>query len=109
MSKRTYANETMLVRAIVEALRDRGCYVRKIHGGPMQHAGLPDLYVLFAGRSIWLEVKQPSGHTSKLQEIEIQRLRRAGAVACVVTSVREAITAIHTHRSSDQRKLRARL
>ncbi len=51
--------ETRLVQRIVEAIRREypRAWVQKIHGGPYQTAGIPDLFVVIAGRLLALEVK----------------------------------------------------
>lgn len=51
-------------------------------------SGVPDLLVCYRGFFVALEVKKPvGGKVSKLQQIELDRLRRAGARGGVVTSV----------------------
>lgn len=84
-------NEKAIVEKIVKALRAKGCWVTKLHGGPMQQAGLPDLLVVWQGRAIFLEVKKPGGEATKLQLHTIEKLREVGAVAAVVFSVDEAM------------------
>jgi hypothetical protein len=63
----------------------------KIHGGPFQAAGLPDLYGLVSYITFWIEVKRGRGKATALQLKTILDLRKAGAVADVVTSVEEAV------------------
>jgi len=65
--------------------------VIKLHGGPYQQAGLPDLLVVIRGRAVFLEVKRPGGALTPLQEHTIARLRAAGALAEVVRSADEAL------------------
>lgn len=84
-------SESQLVYRIIHALTSRGIYVRKIHGGPYQQAGLPDLWCCVAGRLVCFEVKVPPNRTTPIQDIELQHLRDAGAIACVATSVEEVI------------------
>lgn len=83
--------EANTVAAIRRALLDRGAFVVKLHGGAMQRAGLPDLLVVYAGRTLWLEVKQPGGRPTPLQAATIDAIRAAGGAAYVVTSVAEAL------------------
>ena len=62
----------------------------KLHGGPMQLAGLPDWLVILRGRPILIEVKAPDGVVSKLQEVRMNELRKAGAVVAVARTLDEA-------------------
>lgn len=82
--------ESAIVVRIVAALKKRGCFVIKLHGGPMQRSGLPDLLVLLDGRAVFLEVKRPGEQATPLQVHTLRLLRVVGAVAEVVTSVEEA-------------------
>lgn len=83
--------EANTVAAIRRALLDRGAFVVKLHGGAMQRAGLPDLVVIYRGRTYWFEVKQPGGRPTPLQAATIDAIRAAGGAAYVVTSVAEAL------------------
>lgn len=83
--------EANTVAAIRRALLDRGAFVVKLHGGPHQRAGLPDLVVIYRGRTYWFEVKQPGGRPTPLQAATIDAIRAAGGAAYVVTSVAEAL------------------
>lgn len=82
--------ESALMTKIKKTLEAMGLFVVKTHGGPMQMAGLPDLLVIKEGRAIWLEVKTDDGAVTKLQEIMLSRLRKAGCVAEVVRTVEDA-------------------
>lgn len=66
----------------------------KVHGGPFQPAGLPDLVGCVEGRYCGLEVKRPGERASPVQRATIARLKRAGAISGVVTSVAEAIATV---------------
>ena len=94
--------EAKLVAQIVTAIEKKypSAWVRKIHGGPYQHAGIPDLLVCVNGILVGLEAKalQPGeseGHARAratiIQTEEIKRLHEAGAMAGVVLSVEEAL------------------
>ncbi len=58
----------------------------KIHGGPHQQAGIPDLAICYFGLSVWLEVKALDGETTRLQEEVIQNIRATRGTAFVVRS-----------------------
>jgi len=73
--------ENALVRAV---LRLGGIAYKFTSPG---RRGVPDrLVVLPGGRVIFVEVKAPGGRLSKLQEIEIARLRTQGARVTVIWS-----------------------
>jgi len=59
----------------------------KVHGGPMQQAGVPDILVCKAGRFYAFEVKTRTGKTTVLQDRTILLINEAGGVAEVVRSV----------------------
>ena len=91
--------ETQLTRNIVKALqqcRAEGLPIWwfKVHGGPMQLPGVPDLCCVVNGRAVFLEVKTEKGIVSPRQSYEMKKIRDAGGVAVIVRSVEEAIQAI---------------
>ena len=83
--------ETLLVQRIIKALRHEGAFVLKVHGGPYQVAGVPDLLCCVRGRLIGLEVKVGSNNATPLQEKTMADIRAAGGIAAVVRSVEEAL------------------
>lgn len=57
----------------------------------MQQRGVPDLVCCVDGLFVAMEVKRPGvGRLTDLQALTIERIRDAGGVAEVVTSVEEA-------------------
>lgn len=91
------ASERSIVAAIVKALRTAypGIWISKTHGSQYSRAGIPDLLVCApGGRFVALEVKRPGKKPTKLQEIELAHLKRAGAVAAVVTNPGDAVKAL---------------
>lgn len=56
----------------------------KVHGGPYQKAGIPDLHITYEGRSAWIELKAPGAKASPLQESTIKKLRAAGSPVEVI-------------------------
>ncbi len=84
--------ETYLTNKIVRELRKLPrSKVVKIHGGPYQEAGLPDIYALIDGTSYWLEVKIAPNRPTPLQAKQLAELRAAGAVAEAVYSFDQAM------------------
>lgn len=105
-------NENGLVLQIVKAIKTKypEAWVFKVHGGPMQVAGIPDLLILVNGLLIGAEAKfqrpgeseaHARGRATPIQRNQIEKIRRAGGVADVVLSVEETLElierAIHQH------------
>lgn len=97
--------ETALTNRIRSTILDRwpSAWVFKVHGGPYQTVGVPDLLACIDGQLFGLEVKCPrpgetDGHArgratlSQLHQIDL--LNAAGAVAAVVLSPEEAVQVI---------------
>ena len=84
--------QTRIRRAILQHFP--GSWMVKIHGGPMQAAGIPDLIGCVEGRFVALEVKLPGGKhpVSPLQTQVLRQIKRAGGVARVVTSEEDALS-----------------
>lgn len=66
----------------------------KIHGGPYQESGLPDLIGCVNGFYFGLEVKIPGETPTKIQEAQLQDIQDNQGVAAVVTSPEEAISVV---------------
>lgn len=87
--------ETALVRRIRRELERRGAWTVKIHGGPMQESGIPDIVGCYRGRFLGLEVKRPDGdRPSGLQRYMIEKVTTAGGFACAVRTVEEALAVL---------------
>lgn len=83
--------EGALSLKIVKAMRARGAWAQKIHGGPHQTKGLPDIIAVYWGHGIGLEVKRPGRESTvtKLQAKTLRDIRAARGVSAVVTSVED--------------------
>ena len=87
--------ESKVTKAIMAYLKGRGVWCFKVAGGPMQQRGVPDIICSVNGAFVALEVKRPEvGRLTDLQALTIERIREAGGVAEVVTSVEEATVVI---------------
>lgn len=63
------------------------CYAEKV-AGDGRRSGKPDIDACLRGRALKLEAKRPKiGKPTKLQLANLDRWRKAGAVAEIVTSV----------------------
>ena len=82
--------ESSIQKKIKTFLELRGFKVYKIND--RFRSGIPDLYAIRAGKSIWIEVKRPGEQPTKLQQYEIDQLRDAGAAVTVARSVEDVQT-----------------
>ena len=62
----------------------------KVHGGPYQTAGIPDIVGCWKGRMFALEVKAQRGVATVLQTKTLEKIAEAGGVSGVVRSLDEA-------------------
>jgi hypothetical protein len=62
----------------------------KIHGGPYQRAGIPDLVIAHEGDVIFMEIKRRDGDLSPLQIHEAKKIRHAGIPVYCIRSIEEA-------------------
>lgn len=67
-----------------------GAFVFKVHGGPFQRAGLPDVLACVKGLYVAIEVKVPGETPTDLQKITIKDIKKAGGIAFSATSVKQA-------------------
>jgi hypothetical protein len=77
----------------MKALRLRGYFVFKVHGGPTMMSGLPDMIVCVNGKYVGLETKMPDkrANVSVVQRLIHGKIKAAGGVAEVVCSPHEAL------------------
>ena len=100
----------MLERDIVAAIKrylltlGDAVFFWKEHGGPYGCAGIPDIICCYKGRFIGLECKLPDGRLTELQERAIEKINRAGGIACRVESV-EDVKRVIKHADLKARKL----
>ena len=83
--------ETKLVEKIIDRLKAEGGFWVKIHGGPMQQTGIPDIVGCYKGKFIGIEVKIPGNKPSSLQTVVLKELEEAGAKCGVAYSIEEAL------------------
>mgnify|MGYP001571489768 CR=1 FL=1 len=73
--------EKLIVKKCKDFLENQGCVILKSHGGSFGTVFAPDLYGVCHGVSVWIEVKQPGKKPTRGQQLFLERLERAGAVA----------------------------
>jgi Holliday junction resolvase len=82
--------EKRVVKDILGYLRTMdSCFAWKEHGGMYSTAGIPDIICCLKGYFIAIEVKQPGNRLTKLQEITLRDIERAGGIGMVVHSLEE--------------------
>ena len=88
--------ESRLVARMLKALRAKGGFWFKVHGGPYQVAGIPDIIGCYHGRFVAIEAKIPGNLPTQLQWLTLEQLTAAGARAGVAYSVAQALTIAET-------------
>nr|DAN59966.1 MAG TPA: Nuclease [Caudoviricetes sp.] len=64
----------------------------KVHGGPFQKVGVPDIVACIKGKFVAIEVKRPNGGVvSKLQQVQMEQIKACGGVVGVARSLDEFI------------------
>jgi len=88
----TVKPESALTRRILKALRGRGGFWTKVHGGPYQATGLPDIIGVYEGRFYGMEVKLPKGgQPTARQALALRLIEAAGGVSGVVRGPTDAL------------------
>ncbi len=96
MSRRGENPETDItkqIRWILDLLKIRHF---KHFAGPLGERGIPDLICVIPpdGKSLYIEVKTPTGQVSDEQQAFLDKVRAAGAVAFVARSPHDVINAL---------------
>ena len=95
MAKKPETHLQQKIRAALKVRYPRSWWV-KFHGGMFSAAGVPDLLGCVNGKFFAFEVKCP-GKLRTLTPIQahvIDKLQRAGACACTITSIEEALAIV---------------
>lgn len=83
--------ETLLSEKILSRLRAEGGWWFKVHGGPFQITGIPDILGCWYGHFVGIELKVEGGKPSKKQLRTLSLLRAAGARAGIAYTVEQAL------------------
>lgn len=83
--------ETGLVVKMKDRLMAEGGWWVKIHGGPFQQAGIPDIIGCWKGRFIGIEAKMPGNGPSGIQKLTLTALEKSGARVGIAYTVKEAL------------------
>jgi hypothetical protein len=98
-------NESQLTGQIQKAIQTAypDSFNFKVHGGPYQLAGMPDLVACVKGLFIGLEIKHQKpgesetharGRVTTIQTIMLDKVKKAGGASSVVLSAAEALEVI---------------
>ena len=85
----------MLERDIVTAIKrylaslGSDVFFWKEHGSVYGPNGVPDIICCYKGRFLGLECKLPGGRLTELQKRALEKINRAGGIACRVESVED--------------------
>jgi len=79
--------ERNITKAIMNCLKGVGAWAVKLHGGPFQAAGMPDILCILHGKTMFFEVKTETGKLTKIQDHCHTLIRNAGGTVAVVRSV----------------------
>lgn len=94
-------NETTLKEKVMGWLRAQPeCWAFKVHGGPYQQAGLPDIVGCWAGRFFAIELKVNDNKATRLQAATIEKIRLTGGIAAVCRDVEEVKAIFETLRNT---------
>lgn len=104
-TRRAYTNETGLVHAIVASVLKKypDAFGFKVHGGPFQAVGIPDLLFCINGMMVGIEAKfQHAGESethareraTPIQRKRISEINHAGGIAGVALTPEEALDII---------------
>jgi Holliday junction resolvase len=81
--------EYRIVQNIKKLIRARGGWVVKIHGGPYQDSGTPDILACYKSRFISIEVKTARGVARPEQRIAQEAIYAAGGYALITHLIGE--------------------
>lgn len=79
--------EKNIENAIKRYLKSKGAYYFKHHGSQFSQVGIPDIIACYKGIFIGIEVKNETGKTSPLQDVNLQMIKEAGGYSLVARSV----------------------
>jgi Holliday junction resolvase len=81
--------ESSFQQRIQKTVRQRGGWAMKVHGGIYGRKGANDIVVCYRGYFLGIEAKVEDNEPTKLQQHEIELVRKARGVSLVVRSYSE--------------------
>lgn len=80
-------SEKDLQNKAIKYLKEMGIYYIKIHNSGYMRKGIPDLIICHQGQFIGVELKSPTGQTSKSQDMELYNIARSNGQAYVINNI----------------------
>ena len=81
--------EKLIENKIKAYLKSIGAYYFKHHGNQFSQVGVPDIIACYKGRFIGIEVKNETGKTSPLQDVNLEMIANAGGIGVVARTVED--------------------
>lgn len=81
--------ESVFQKNVIKLVESVGGYVIKTHVSAYQSQGEPDLVCCYKGYFVAFELKVPGNKPSKLQELKIKQIQRAGGIAITAYSLEQ--------------------
>ena len=81
--------EKNIENKIKSYLKSKGAYYFKHHGNQFSQVGVPDIIACYKGRFIGIEVKNETGKTSPLQDVNLKMINDAGGMGIVARCVED--------------------
>ena len=81
--------EKNIENKIKSYLKSKGAYYFKHHGNQYSQVGVPDIIACYKGRFIGIEVKNETGKTSPLQDVNLKMINDAGGIGIVARCVED--------------------
>lgn len=91
IGRKRMKDEKSIQNKILKYLKTvENCFVmRREAGGFTYRKGLPDIYCIYKGKHIEIEVKDPKGEQSMMQKKQQEILENAGAIYILATSLED--------------------
>ena len=82
--------EKRIENSIKNWLETNNHWYIKVQGGSNNpSSGVPDLLACIKGTFVGIEVKTPTGRTTKIQDYQIDQINKSGGIAVVITSLEQ--------------------
>lgn len=81
--------EKNIENKIKSYLKSKGAYYFKHHGNQYSQVGVPDIIACYKGKFIGIEVKNETGKTSPLQDVNLKMINDTGGIGIVARSVKD--------------------
>ena len=81
--------EKNIENRIKNYLKSKGAYYFKHHGNQFSQVGVPDIIACYKGRFMGIEVKNETGKTSPLQDVNLKMIKDAGGIGIVARCVED--------------------